>query len=75
MLPDREVAKWTEKGMEMEEIGVPFVEFLRMKNMAMNKDGNFTKDACVSYIKKNFPASKRKAVWDIMKNPSWKNAW
>ena len=75
MLPDREVAKWTEKGMEMEEIGVPFVEFLRMKNMAVNKDGNFTKDACVSYIKKNFPASKRKAVWDIMKNPSWKNAW
>lgn len=75
MIPDREVAKWTEKGMEMEKIGVPFAEFLRMKNMAVNENGNFTKETCVAYIQKNFPVSKRKAVWDIMKNPNWKDAW
>lgn len=75
MIPDREAAKWTEKGMEMEKIGVPFAEFLRMKNTAVNENGNFTKETCVAYIQKNFPASKRKAVWDIMKNPNWKDAW
>lgn len=75
ILPDREVAKWTEKGMEMEEIGVPFAEFLRMKNTALNENGNFTKDSCVSYIEKNFPSSKWKAVWNIMKNPNWKDVW
>lgn len=75
MIPDREVAKWTEKGMEMEKIGVPFAEFLRMKNTAVNENGNFTKETCVAFIQKNFPASKRKAVWDIMKNPNWKDAW
>lgn len=74
ILPDREVAKWTEKAAEMEKIGIPFVDFVRMKNEALNENGNATKDGYVSYIRDNFPLDKQKDVWEIMKSPSWKNS-
>lgn len=75
MIPDREIARWTEKAMEMEKLGYSFTDFLKMKNEAVNENGNFTKDVCVSYIEEHFPKSKWKAVWDIMKDSNWKDVW
>ncbi|MDY4755262.1 MAG: hypothetical protein SO355_08015 [Candidatus Faecousia sp.] len=74
ILPDREVAKWTEKAAAMEKIGIPFSDFVRMKNEALNENGNATKDGYVSYIRDNFPLDKQKDVWEIMKSPNWKNS-
>ena len=74
ILPDREVAKWTEKAAAMEKIGIPFADFVRMKNEALNENGNATKDGYVSYIRDNFPLDKQKDVWEIMKSPNWKNS-
>lgn len=75
MLPDEEISKWIEKGMEMEELGIPFADFLRMKNTALNENGNFTKSSCTEYIQKNFPKSKWKAIYEIMKNDNWNDAF
>lgn len=71
---DRDIAAWTEKAMNMEKLGIPFADFLRMKNTALNENGNVTKDVYVSYIRQNFPANKQAEVWAIMKNSSWKDS-
>ncbi|MGM9600643.1 MAG: hypothetical protein ACI3W5_03515, partial [Faecousia sp.] len=75
VLPDEEISTWIEKGMKMEAYGISFAEFLRMKNTALNENGNFTKTSCVEYIQKNFPMSQWKAIYNIMKNENWKEAF
>ncbi len=73
IVPDQGVAAWTEKASDMEKLGIPFADFLRMKNEALNENGNVTKAVYVEYIQEHFPVEKQADVWQIMKNPKWKD--
>lgn len=71
IVDDYEIDSSAQKIMDLMDIGYSYIDYLRLKNEAVNENGNFARDPVVDYIQKNFPKDKQRKVWNIVKNSKW----